>query len=43
MLLNLSPLNESPNKFCLISKSKKGVKWGNELFNHYLNQAKEIE
>ena len=43
MLLNLYPLNEFPNKFCLISRSKKGVKWGNELFNHYLKLSEEFK
>ncbi|HML05186.1 MAG TPA: transcriptional regulator FilR1 domain-containing protein [Methanobacterium sp.] len=43
MLLNLPPLNEFPDKLFLISRSEKGVKWGNELFNHYLKQSEEFK
>lgn len=43
MFLNLPPSNKFQDKLCLISESEKGVKWGKELFNHYLKQSKEFD
>jgi len=43
ILLNLPPLNKFQDKLCLISESEKGVKWGIELFNHYLKQSEEFK
>lgn len=40
MLLNLPLTNGKYNDKFLVSKSKKGIKLGNDLFNYYLNQIK---
>lgn len=44
IFLNLPHVNVyNDNRFYLISECEKGVKWGNDLFYHYLNQSEEIK
>lgn len=42
LLLNLPKVCENDPVSYLISETEESIKWGNELFNHYLNQAEEL-
>ncbi|MGB9937674.1 MAG: helix-turn-helix transcriptional regulator [Methanobacterium sp.] len=40
IFLNISYLNGMPDKeYCLMGKSKEGIKWGTKLFDYYLSQS----
>ena len=43
MCLNLPNINSNhENRFCLVDESKKGIEWGNKLFEHYMNRSNEF-
>ena len=42
LLLNLPKVCENDSVSYLISETEESIKWGNELFNHYLSQSEEL-
>lgn len=42
MLLNLPQVQENDSICYLMGETAESIKWGNELFNYYLNQSEEL-